>query len=104
MWFNKQSTIVIDLKRRYFLLSEIENITIGTVLKRVRKSLKLSQEELAHRSSLDRTYISMLERNIKQPTITTIFLLAEALKMKPSEFVQLLEDEFEGHTIKRTTV
>lgn len=83
---------------------EIENITIGTVLKRVRKSLKLSQEELAHRSSLDRTYISMLERNIKQPTITTIFLLAEALEMKPSEFVQLLESEFEGHTIKRNTV
>ena len=85
-------------------MNEIENITIGTVLKRVRKSLKLSQEELAHRSSLDRTYISMLERNIKQPTITTIFLLALALEMKPSDFVQLLEIEFEGHTIKRTTV
>lgn len=85
-------------------MNEIENITVGTVLKRVRKSLKLSQEELAHRSSLDRTYISMLERNIKQPTITTIFLLAQALEMKPYEFVQLLEDEFEGYTIKRTTV
>lgn len=85
-------------------MNEIENITIGTVLKHVRKSLTLSQEELAHRSSLDRTYISMLERNIKQPTITTIFLLAEALEMKPSEFVRLLENEFEGHTIKRTTV
>lgn len=82
-------------------MNEIEK---GTVLKRVRKSLKLSQEKLAHRSSLDRTYISMLERNIKQPTITTIFLLAEALEMKPSEFVRLLEDEFEGHTFKRTTV
>lgn len=85
-------------------MSEIENITIGAVLKRVRKSLELSQEELAHRSSLDRTYISMLERNIKQPTITTIFLLAQALEMKPSAFVQLLEDEFEEYTIKRTTV
>lgn len=85
-------------------MNVIENITIGTVLKRVRKSLKLSQEELAHRSSLDRTYISMLERNIKQPTITTIFLLAESLEMKPSDFVQLIEDEFNGYTIKRTTV
>jgi len=92
------------IKKGIYPLNEIENITIGTVLKQVRKSLKLSQEELAHRSSLDRTYISMLERNIKQPTITTIFLLAEALEMKPSEFVQLLEDEFEGYTIKRTTV
>ena len=85
-------------------MNEIENITIGKVLKQIRKSLKLSQEELAYRSSLDRTYISMLERNIKQPTITTIFLLSDALEMKPSDFVQLLESEFEGHTIKRTTV
>lgn len=85
-------------------MTEIENITIGVVLKRLRKSMKFSQEELAFKSGLDRTYISMLERNIKQPTITTIFLLADGLEMKPSEFVQLLEDEFEGHTIKRTTV
>ncbi|MEC1179648.1 helix-turn-helix transcriptional regulator [Metasolibacillus meyeri] len=83
---------------------EIETITIGTVLKRLRLSMKFSQEELAARSSLDRTYISMLERNIKQPTITTVFLLANALNMKPSEFVQQLEEEFDGHTIKRTTI
>jgi len=74
-------------------LTEIENITIGSVLKRIRKSLKYSQEELAFKSGLDRTYISMLERNVKQPTITTIFLLADALEMKPSEFVRLLEDD-----------
>ncbi|OXS68748.1 hypothetical protein B1B04_19600 [Lysinibacillus sp. KCTC 33748] len=78
-------------------------MTIDAALKRVRKYLKLLQEELAHRSSLDRAYISMLERNIKQLTITTIFLLAGASEMKPSEFVKLLEDEFEGYIIKRTT-
>ncbi|WP_326586569.1 helix-turn-helix domain-containing protein [Bacillus ndiopicus] len=83
---------------------EIENITIGSVLKRLRLSMKFSQEELAARSSLDRTYISMLERNIKQPTITTVFLLANALNMKPSEFVQQLEEDFDGHIIKRTKV
>ena len=66
--------------------------------------MKFSQEELAFKSGLDRTYISMMERNIKQPTITTIFLLADALEMKPSEFVQQLEDEFEGYNIKRNTV
>jgi len=85
-------------------LNELENITIGAVLRRLRKSMKFSQEELAFKSGLDRTYISMLERNIKQPTITTIFLLADGLEMKPSKFVQLLEDEFEGYTINRTTV
>lgn len=83
---------------------EIENVTIGVVLKRIRKSMKFSQEELAFKSGLDRTYISMLERNVKQPSITTIFLLADALNLRPSELVRQVEDEFKGHTIKRTTV
>lgn len=84
-------------------MNEIESITIGKVLKKLRLIKKLSQEELAARSSLDRTYISMLERNIKQPTITTIFLLSEALEIKPSEFVKELEEEFIGYIIKKNT-
>ncbi|WP_369823967.1 helix-turn-helix domain-containing protein [Sporosarcina sp. P26b] len=83
---------------------EIENITIGVVLKKIRKSMKFSQEELAFKSGLDRTYISMLERNVKQPSITTIFLLADALNLRPSELVRQLEDEFDGYTIKRNTL
>ncbi|MEG7619525.1 MULTISPECIES: helix-turn-helix domain-containing protein [Bacilli] len=83
---------------------EIDNITIGKVLKELRVAKKLSQEEISARSSLDRTYISMLERNIKQPTITTIFLLASALEIKPSEFVKQIEEEYVGYTIKRDTV
>ncbi len=85
-------------------MTEIESITIGAVLRKIRKATYFTQEELAFKSGLDRTYISMLERNIKQPTITTIFLLATAMEMKPSEFVRLLEEEFEGYTIKRSTI
>lgn len=91
-------------KRRFFLLIEIDNITIGKVLKELRIAKKSSQEEISARSSLDRTYISMLERNIKQPTITTIFLLASALEIQPSEFVKKIEEEYAGYTIKRDTV
>lgn len=82
----------------------IDNITIGKVLKRLRTDKELSQEELATRSGLDRTFKSMLERNIKQPTITTIFLLADALGNMLSEFVRLLEEEYKGYTINRDTI
>ncbi|WP_249928305.1 helix-turn-helix domain-containing protein [Niallia circulans] len=84
-------------------MKEIKAIMIGNVLKLIRKDRGLSQEEIAGRTGLDRTYISMLERNIKQPSITTIFLLAEALDIKPSEFVAELEKEYRNYLIKRDT-
>jgi transcriptional regulator with XRE-family HTH domain len=77
-------------------LKEIKTVNVGTVLKRLRNTKGISQEELAYLSNLDRTYISMLERNTKQPTITTIFGLATALEMKPSELVKEIEIENES--------
>ncbi|CAH1214789.1 hypothetical protein PAECIP111893_03849 [Paenibacillus plantiphilus] len=64
------------------------------VLKSLRIKNKLNQEELAFRSNLDRTYISMLERGFHQPTLTTIFALAKALDIKPSDMIKLVEFEY----------
>lgn len=78
-------------------MTEKKTIYIGDILKRLRKEKKLSQEELAFRCNIDRTYISMLERDIKQPSITTIFGLAKALEMKASEFVMEIENNEENN-------
>lgn len=67
----------------------------GKVLKAIRIKRDLSQEELAFRSNLDRTYISMLERGIHQPTLNSLITLSSALNMKPSELVRLFEIEYE---------
>jgi DNA polymerase V len=56
----------------------------------VRIAAKLSQEELALESGLDRTYVSMLERGIKSPTLTTVVALAEALDVPPEFLVHSL--------------
>lgn len=69
-------------------------ISFAKVLKSMRIKRKMSQEELAFRSDLDRTYISMLERGIHQPTISTLFALSKALNIKPSEMIKLVEIEF----------
>lgn len=68
--------------------------SFAKVLKSLRIKNKLNQEELAFRSNLDRTYISMLERGIHQPTLTTIFALAKALDIKPSDMIKLVEFEY----------
>jgi len=52
----------------------------------------MSQEELALSSELDRTFISMLERNERAPSLTTIFKLAESLDIKASELMKLVEN------------
>jgi transcriptional regulator with XRE-family HTH domain len=65
----------------------------GKVLRKLREGKKLSQEKLAEYCDLDRTYISLLERGLRQPTITTLFKIAEALEMKPSEIIKQVETE-----------
>lgn len=48
-------------------------------MKRLRKERGWSQEDLADEAGLDRTYISGIERKVKNPTITVVERLAIAL-------------------------
>lgn len=63
----------------------------GKVLRELRVANNISQEKLAEYCDLDRTYISLLERGLRQPTITTIFKLAKALKISPSALIEKVE-------------
>lgn len=63
----------------------------GQVLKDLRTERGLSQQQLALDSELDRTYISLLERGLRQPTLGTIFQLAEVLKFSASDIVARVE-------------
>jgi len=70
--------------------------SFSKVLKSLRMKHKMSQEELAFQSELDRTYISMLERGIHLPTIPTLFALAKALQINASDFIRLVELDLNG--------
>jgi transcriptional regulator with XRE-family HTH domain len=63
----------------------------GEVLREIRQDNNISQEKLAEYCDLDRTYISLLERGLRQPTISTIFKLATALHITPSEFIERVQ-------------
>lgn len=52
----------------------------------------ITQEELAHRSGLHPTYISLLERGRKSPSLRAIQRIALALKTTPSQLVKQAED------------
>ena len=51
----------------------------------------LSQEKLGFESGYHRTYISMLERSMMNPSLRTIFSLATALNLEGSELVRRAE-------------
>jgi transcriptional regulator with XRE-family HTH domain len=70
---------------------------IGIVIKRRRVEKCISQEELSFRSSTTRPYISMLERNLKKPSLETIFAIAAAFEIKASEFIKEIEEHHENN-------
>mgnify|MGYP002619977888 CR=1 FL=1 len=62
--------------------------TFASNLKRLRVKARLSQEELALRSGLDRTYISGCERGVRNPSLVSVEKIAEALGVSVSEFFE----------------
>jgi transcriptional regulator with XRE-family HTH domain len=68
----------------------------GRVLRKNRVRLDLTQEKLAFISGLDRTAIGLLERGERKALIDTIFMIAEGLKMKPSQLIQETEIEMDS--------
>ena len=61
---------------------------VGANLKKIRAEHSWSQEEFAFKVGLHRTYISGIERGIRNPTVTVIAKLAKALKVKPYELLK----------------
>lgn len=64
----------------------------GVALREFRRNRDVSQERLGLVAKLDRTYISMVERGLRSPTIRTVVILANALEVRPSELVRRTEE------------
>jgi len=60
----------------------------GEVVRRRRHALGISQEELADRSGLHRTYISQIERGLKSASLKAIVALAKALGVSADVLVR----------------
>lgn len=56
-------------------------IKFGNEVRKLRKEKGISQEELAHRADLHRTYIGMIERAEKNITLLNIEKIAKALDL-----------------------
>lgn len=61
-----------------------------------RTELGISQEELGLRANLDRTYISGVERGVRNPSLTALVSLASGLGINVSKLLENLEIEAEN--------
>lgn len=64
----------------------------GKRVREVRLSVDLSQEELAHRSGLDRSYVGQVERGERNLTLENIYRLAEGLGVPAARLVVELNE------------
>lgn len=76
-----------------------KTIYVGEVIKNLREAKGMVQEELAHYSKLDRSYLSDLETNKKGPSLNTIFKLAKGLDMEPDELVKEIKEKTDFDSI-----
>lgn len=64
---------------------------VGKVLKRLRGNK--SPYLLACEYEISTSLLNNLERGLKDPQLTTVFKLSEALNIKTSEFIKMIEEE-----------
>jgi transcriptional regulator with XRE-family HTH domain len=69
---------------------------VGKELQFCRTRKGLSQENLGFEASLHRTYISLIERGLKSPTIKTIVRLCVALEISPDKFLKRVMQRVAG--------
>ena len=68
---------------------------MAIVIRRLRKKRKLSQEVLSGLAGMERSHLGMVETGGRIPNMYTIWRIADALDMRPSELLVLIEEEME---------
>lgn len=75
------------------LITEEPKIILAKNVKRLRQAAGLSQETIADRAGLHRTYISSIERAQRNVSVENIYALATALGCDPRELLKPLDED-----------
>ena len=63
---------------------------LGQRIKELRKELNMTQEDLAFKVGVDRSYMGFIERGEKNPTLSRLVEIAKTLKVSLSELFRSL--------------
>ena len=68
-------------------------VTVGQVIRKLRTQKHMTQELLSGFAGIARSHLSMIENGTKQANMETIWRIALALEMSPSQLIAAIEDE-----------
>ena len=63
-------------------------VILGRNIRRLREEAGLSQEQLAFDAGMKRSYLSDMERGVRNPSVRALGRLAAALKVSPDELLR----------------
>lgn len=89
--FCRQSSMVYHSRQCHVLLMARTSLQqkLGKKIKALRNEAGLSQEKMGELTGLDRTYISDIERGVRNPSLKSLQKLATALKVSISDLTDL---------------
>lgn len=78
---------------------EFDNKAVGQTIRNLRESKNLSQDVLSGLAGIARSHLSMIETGTKQANFQTIWRIALALEMRPSELVARIEETVQKQSV-----
>ena len=77
---------------------KFDNFAVGKAIRDLRKEKGISQDVLSGFAGIARTHLTMIENGTKQANFETLWKIALALDIRPSELIARIEEEIENHT------
>ena len=77
---------------------QFDNFAVGKAIRDLRKEKGISQDVLSGFAGIARAHLTMIENGTKQANFETLWKIALALDIRPSELVARIEEEIENHT------
>ena len=78
--------------------NQLDPVKAGAALAALRREKGITQEVLSGLADIGRTHLSAIERGERKPTLETLWRIASALNMRPSEVVARIEEECRENT------
>jgi transcriptional regulator with XRE-family HTH domain len=76
--------------------AQLQLVAFGRTLRKRRRDLDLSQEALADLAGLSSKHVGEIERANKDPRVTTVLKLADALDLRAGELFTLFDERLES--------
>ena len=70
----------------------LDPVIVGRAIQEFRERKGLSQEVVSGLADIGRTHLSAIERGERKPTLETFFRISEALNVKPSMLMGIVEE------------